>query len=76
MMDFKNTEYLIYNCANRQAYLISAVLNVDTTSWEVVGTYNGNVEKAYSNVILQHNRKWGNSTKWYHKNTKWIKETE
>lgn len=64
-MDLKITEYLIYNIssrvlqdfANRQSCLISAVLNVDTTSWEVVGTYNGNVEKAYNNVILQHDRK-------------------
>ena len=37
-------------------HLISAVLNIDITSREVFSTYNGNVEKAYNNVLLQHDR--------------------
>lgn len=65
MIDFKYTEYLIYNissrifqnCGNWPLYLISSVFNVDTTSWEVVSTYNGN------NVLQQHDRKWRNSAK-------------
>lgn len=39
------------------------MLNVDTTSWEVISTYDGNVEKAYNNELQQHNRKWRNSAK-------------